>query len=312
MIKKLLFICLIMTSCFACNESVERKNGQAVVDNDGKTADISAPIEQPEQIIPSVQPSEREQNDGVADAKSDDKINNDINKGELGNDAVIDARIDGKIGNDEENDAKNIDELGNEKKDTDGGIADSELKTEGPELENSDKTDKDLPIVEKEKAQAMEADGLPNLFRVSDELYRSGQPTQNGLISAEKLGIKTVLSFQILSFDTVLEESEQSGLILLHVPMIPTSVSEDNLVDALKLIYTAEKPVLVHCLHGSDRTGITVAMYRVIFQNWTKEEAKAEMTEEQFGYHEEFENLLELLDDIDVEQMKKRIFSENN
>jgi protein tyrosine/serine phosphatase len=38
-----------------------------------------------------------------------------------------------------------------------------------------------------------------------------------------------------------------------------------------------EKPILVHCLGGSDRTGIMIALYRIRFQQWTKARAKWDM-----------------------------------
>jgi protein tyrosine/serine phosphatase len=38
-----------------------------------------------------------------------------------------------------------------------------------------------------------------------------------------------------------------------------------------------EKPVLVHCIGGSDRTGIMIALYRVQFEGWSKAAAKREM-----------------------------------
>ena len=161
-----------------------------------------------------------------------------------------------------------------------------------------------------EPARSLEADGLPNLYQVSDDVYRSGQAAKNGLISAKNLGIRTVLTLEIIALDEAVEMSDQSGLVLMSVPMVPTTVSEDDLVNALKTIQTAEKPVLVHCLHGSDRTGIVVAMFRMVFQNWPKEAAKAEMTSDQFGYHEEFANLLDLLDRIDIDAVRARVFSD--
>ncbi len=178
---------------------------------------------------------------------------------------------------------------------------DSSISGEDSSLDNCEECD-DI-----ESVTAMEADGLPNLFRVSEELYRSGQPVTNGLKSAKTLGIQTVLSLQIVSLDELLEGSEQSGLVLENVSMVPTTVSIDNIVDALKVINNASKPVLVHCLHGSDRTGVTVAMYRMVFQNWPKEKAKQEMLEERFGYHSEFENLLELIDTADVDEIRRRV-----
>ena len=50
-------------------------------------------------------------------------------------------------------------------------------------------------------------------------------------------------------------------------------------------IRRASGPVLVHCLHGSDRTGTIVAMYRIVEQGWTREAAIAEMTGGGYGYH---------------------------
>lgn len=43
--------------------------------------------------------------------------------------------------------------------------------------------------------------------------------------------------------------------------------------------------VLVHCYHGADRTGLIVASYRVIYQNWDLNEAKREMQQGPYGYH---------------------------
>jgi len=38
--------------------------------------------------------------------------------------------------------------------------------------------------------------GLPNLHRVTTNLYRDAQPTAAGLRAAEKLGVKTVISLR--------------------------------------------------------------------------------------------------------------------
>jgi protein tyrosine/serine phosphatase len=66
--------------------------------------------------------------------------------------------------------------------------------------------------------------------------------------------------------------------------------------------------VLVHCWHGSDRTGIVVAAYRIVFQNWNVEEAEKEFRDERFGYHEFwYKNLLKLLRETDWDAMRTRI-----
>ena len=48
---------------------------------------------------------------------------------------------------------------------------------------------------------------------------------------------------------------------------------------------------LVHCYHGADRTGLIVASYRVIYQNWDLNEAKREMQQGPYGYHSVWKNI---------------------
>ena len=42
--------------------------------------------------------------------------------------------------------------------------------------------------------------GVPNLHKVSTELYRSAQPTAEGMANLKKLGVKTVIN--LCSFDS--------------------------------------------------------------------------------------------------------------
>ena len=92
--------------------------------------------------------------------------------------------------------------------------------------------------------------------------------------------------------------------------MFPWNVTENELLQALEILRDAPKPILVHCLHGADRTGIVIAMYRILFQNWSKSDAIAEMTSDLFGYHEEFSNLPELIEQLDIEAMRSKLFDD--
>lgn len=46
---------------------------------------------------------------------------------------------------------------------------------------------------------------------------------------------------------------------------------------------TGPAKIYVHCLHGWDRTGLVIAMYRVRKYGWSKDRAMAEAIE--YGYH---------------------------
>lgn len=169
-----------------------------------------------------------------------------------------------------------------------------------------EQTSEDGPVIE--WAVPIEMNGLPNLYKVSDEVYRSAQPESGGFASAESLGIRTVLSVRLTSLDTILAESEPTSMTLVHIPLVPIYFSNEDILGAMKAFERAEKPILVHCLHGSDRTGLIVALYRIIYQNWSKEDAVREMTSDLFGFHSAFGNIPEYIESLDIESFKSQLF----
>ena len=48
-----------------------------------------------------------------------------------------------------------------------------------------------------------------------------------------------------------------------------------------------------------------VAIYRIVEQGWSKEDAIAEMTQGGFGYHPIWYNLIRYIQKVDVETLKK-------
>jgi tyrosine-protein phosphatase SIW14 len=89
--------------------------------------------------------------------------------------------------------------------------------------------------------------------------------------------------------------------------MKPESIKDDQIIKALKDLMDAPKPILVHCARGSDRTGVVIAMYRIIFQNWTKEEAIKEMRDGGYGFHTGYTNIVSYIEKVDIEKMKKKL-----
>jgi len=65
------------------------------------------------------------------------------------------------------------------------------------------------------------------------------------------------------------------------------------------------QPVFVHCQHGADRTGMMTAIYRVVVEGWSKEDAVAEMTEGGFGFHSIWKDLVDYVREVDVERLRK-------
>ncbi len=147
---------------------------------------------------------------------------------------------------------------------------------------------------------------LKNLYKISDDVYRSEQPNKNEFERLEDYGIKTVLNFRRLKENS--RKAKGTQLQLERLPLRAAEIDEEDIINALQIINNAEKPILIHCWHGSDRTGVVSAAYRIVFDNWSKEQAIKEFRQPQFGYHEKwYPNLVELLNNLDVPKIKSSL-----
>lgn len=153
-------------------------------------------------------------------------------------------------------------------------------------------------------AQPLSLPGVPNLHKVSDTLYRSAQPTGAGMRNLKKLGIETIVNLR--SFHSDRDEISNTGLAYEHIYMKAWHPEEEDVIRFLQIVTNPKRtPVLVHCQHGADRTGLMVAIYRIVVQGWSKEDAAREMTEGGFGFHEVWINLIPWLDALDIDRIRK-------
>lgn len=154
-------------------------------------------------------------------------------------------------------------------------------------------------------AQPVELAGVPNLYRVSGELYRGDQPTPQGMQNLKKLGLKTIINLR--SFHSDRDETIAAGLAYEHIYMKPWHPEEDEVVHFLKIVTDPKRtPVLVHCKHGADRTGTMIAVYRIAVQGWSKIEATREMTQGGFGYHPIWSLLPLWVQTLDIDRIKRQ------
>jgi protein tyrosine phosphatase (PTP) superfamily phosphohydrolase (DUF442 family) len=154
-------------------------------------------------------------------------------------------------------------------------------------------------------AKPMEMKGVPNLHKVSETLYRSAQPSLEGMKNLKAVGIETIVNLR--SFHSERDEIGDAGLAYEHIYMKAWHPEEEEAVRFLQIVTNPRRsPVLVHCQHGADRTGTMCALYRVAVQGWSKEEALKEMMQGGFGFHSIWDNLIEWINALDIERIKKR------
>jgi protein tyrosine phosphatase (PTP) superfamily phosphohydrolase (DUF442 family) len=152
-------------------------------------------------------------------------------------------------------------------------------------------------------ATPIQLDGVPNLHKVSEDLFRSAQPIGQGMKNLKMMGIETIVNLR--SFHSDRDEIGNTGLAYEHIYMKAWHPEEEEIVRFLQIVTNPKRtPVLLHCLHGADRTGTMSAVYRIAVQGWTKDEAIKEMAEGGFGFHGVFQNLLSWIKELDIEKIK--------
>ncbi|WP_248748285.1 dual specificity protein phosphatase family protein [Pseudomonas sp. MWU15-20650] len=142
-----------------------------------------------------------------------------------------------------------------------------------------------------------------NLHQMTPTLYRSALPDSSAVPVLEKLKIGTVINF--------LPESDANWLKSTDIKQVQLTYRTNHVDDAdvlagLRAIQEAQAngPVLMHCKHGSDRTGLMAAMYRVVIQGWSKEDALNEMTLGGFGTSNGFKDGVRYMMKADIDKLR--------
>ena len=157
-----------------------------------------------------------------------------------------------------------------------------------------------------EWAQPVEAQF--NLFRMSPTLYRSALPDRSAVPLLNDLHVVTVINFLP---DADSDWLSAPGIKQVQLPYRTNHVDDSDVLKALRAIQSAEAdgPVLMHCKHGSDRTGLMAVMYRVVVQGWSKEQALKEMTEGGFGDSQHFHDSVRYVMQADVDRLHEALIN---
>lgn len=149
---------------------------------------------------------------------------------------------------------------------------------------------------------------LKNFYRIGDGVYRSDQPSRKCFRALENFGIREVLNLRFRHNDND-EARDTTHIRLHHLRTRASRVTLDELTEALRIIRDQQGPLLLHCWHGSDRTGAVVAMYRMVFQDIDKEDAINEMVNGIFGFHMMFDNIIDTVQQADILKIRQALFN---
>ncbi|KVX89920.1 protein-tyrosine-phosphatase [Burkholderia ubonensis] len=156
-------------------------------------------------------------------------------------------------------------------------------------------------------AQSVPDARLDNLHRITPSLYRSALLSREDVPELQKLGIRKVISFRAFHSDERILAGTQ--ITMQRIPINTWYIRDEDMVAALRALRDADRdgPVLIHCQHGADRTGLVSALYRMVYQGWTREQALDELQHGGYGFHAIWQNITYYLKHVDVERLRRQV-----
>jgi len=156
-------------------------------------------------------------------------------------------------------------------------------------------------------ATKVEIPSVQNLYKITDNLYRSQQPSETGFRDLKKqLGIKTVINLRAFHSDK--GKARSQGLLDEELSVKTWHIEDEDVIRVLGILRKRENgPFLIHCQHGADRTGVMSAMYRIVEQGWTKDDAISEMVNGGYGFHAMWSNIIQYIKQVDVKKIKDAV-----
>ena len=154
-------------------------------------------------------------------------------------------------------------------------------------------------------AQPIEGLKLKNMYKVDEGVYRAEQIDEKGFVELEKFGIKEVLNLR--NFHNDEKEARNTNIMLHRVKMHAHDINNSEIITALRIIKNRKGPIAYHCKHGSDRTGVLTAMYRIVVQGWSREEAIDEMKNGDYGFHSIYFNIPHYVKNVNIDWIKQQV-----
>jgi tyrosine-protein phosphatase SIW14 len=132
-------------------------------------------------------------------------------------------------------------------------------------------------------------------------VYRGAQPTREGIASLHQQGVRTIIDLRDDPEDYEKQDAEACGMHYVSIKSDASNVEPATIRAFLDTLATAPRPIFVHCQFGRDRTGLEIAVYRIVAAGWSREMAIADLHAHGFNWFL-YPNIVRYLRSFDVAQ----------
>lgn len=175
---------------------------------------------------------------------------------------------------------------------------------------------------------------IPNFVKVSDRLFRGGQPNAAGFQTLhERYKVQTIVNLRVTdtnrplltsvgllneSTTTTSRDAARSSVASLSVYFDPDTSKHDPVFaketarkaawEFLKIMHNpASGTIYLHCYYGKERTGTLVAIARMVFDNWSHDRAITELLADPGFHAARHPQLVEFVRTFDVRSAQKEL-----
>lgn len=153
-----------------------------------------------------------------------------------------------------------------------------------------------------------------SFHEIAPGVFRANQPSPKRLAYYKQIGIKTILNLRGTSRHShYLFEAETCatlGLELVDHRMYAADLaSREEILGLIDLMGQIEKPYVIHCKSGSDRTGFAAVLYLHIYCGQTIKQAMKQLNWRHFHLKHSKNGILDMFFDAYVEQSAARDLS---
>jgi protein tyrosine phosphatase (PTP) superfamily phosphohydrolase (DUF442 family) len=150
-------------------------------------------------------------------------------------------------------------------------------------------------------------------------LWRGSKPDQHDITWLMQQGVATIVNLELIHDDErALDRATPEGNRVIDVgyfrvrdweplKMVTPRIVDDHIAHFLAIVDQQPKPIYLHCRYGQDRTGAMIAVYRMLMEGVSEEDAIEELRRNRGNWLEVDEKYVRGLSPHHLEEIRRKM-----